>query len=447
MARPATIIESGPASGVIGAAHLGKLLGIEQALSFDMGGTTAKAGTILHGSPQVVGEFEAAGRTHSGRAVRGSGYPVRFPFVDLAEISAGGGTIAWIDGAGAVRVGPQSAGADPGPACYGKGNQEPTVTDAHLVLGRLNPGKIAGGTVDLSRELAEEALARLAGRITGFDSIRLAAGIIRLVNTDMAKVLRIVSLERGHNPRLFTLIAFGGAGPLHACALASELAIPRIIILPHPGLFSAWGLLVADHTHIEFQSILVQANECAPEHLENIFKWLEEKGQQAFRREDAQARQITFRRELAMRYAGQSFDLTLPAPAALDTARFHQTLEAFHDLHERVYGYAARDSEIELVSARVEAVAQLPKPALQEDPLSRQIPPAEALIGQRPVFFEEAGRFSPTPIYQRERLLAGNMLSGPALIEQYDTTTLLPPGWMTHVDRFTNLVIERGEER
>src|SRR5579859_2967268 len=226
IARPATIIESGPASGVIGAAHLGRLLGLRQLLSFDMGGTTAKAGTILDGAPQIVGEFEAAGRTHSGRAVRGSGYPVRFPFIDLAEVSAGGGTIAWLDSAGALRVGPQSAGADPGPACYGKENQEPTVTDAQLLLGRLHPGQIAGGAVALSHELAEAALARLAESLTGFDSIRLAAGIIRLINADMAKVLRIVSLERGHDPRLFTLVAFGGAGPLHACALADELSIP-----------------------------------------------------------------------------------------------------------------------------------------------------------------------------------------------------------------------------
>ncbi|HEU5367870.1 MAG TPA: hydantoinase/oxoprolinase family protein, partial [Ktedonobacterales bacterium] len=245
MARPATIIESGPASGAIAAAHLGRLLGIERMLSFDMGGTTAKAGTILDGTPQVVGEFEAAGRTHSGRAVRGSGYPVRFPFIDLAEVSAGGGTIAWIDGAGAVRVGPQSAGADPGPACYGKGNPEPTVTDANLLLGRLNPGQLAGGTVSISRDLAEAALSQTATRLPGFDSTRLAAGIIRLINADMAKVLRIVSLERGHDPRRFTLVAFGGAGPLHACALADELSIPRIIVPPHPGLFSAWGLLVA----------------------------------------------------------------------------------------------------------------------------------------------------------------------------------------------------------
>jgi N-methylhydantoinase A len=444
MARPATIIESGPASGVIGAAHLARLLGIERALSFDMGGTTAKAGTILGGLPQVVGEFEAAGRTHSGRAVRGSGYPVRFPFIDLAEVSAGGGTIAWIDSAGAVRVGPQSAGADPGPACYGKGNAEPTVTDANLLLGRLNPGQLAGGAVALNRDLAEAALARVAERLPSFDGIRLAAGIIRLINADMAKVLRIVSLERGHDPRRFTLVVFGGAGPLHACALADELSIPRIIVPPHPGLFSAWGLLVADHTHTELRSILAPAQACAPEQLESLFQELEARAARALAGDQKPAGEISFRRTLEMRYMGQSFDLALPAPALIDAAGLPEVCEAFHALHEHTYGYAARDSEIELVTARLEAIAPLAKPVLPEQPTGSSQPDTEAQIDERPVFFEDASAFRPTPIFQRERLLPGNVISGPAIIEQYDSTTLLPPGWQASVDHLTNLVLERS---
>ncbi len=445
IARPATIIESGPASGVMGAAHLGRLLGIDRLLSFDMGGTTAKAGTIIHGTPQVVGEFEAAGRTHSGRAVRGSGYPVRFPFVDLAEISAGGGTIAWIDSAGAVRVGPQSAGADPGPACYGKGNTEPTVTDANLILGRLNPAQIAGGAVHLNQELAERALDQLAGRLSGFDRIRLAAGIIRLVNADMAKVLRIVSLERGHDPRQFTLVAFGGAGPLHACALASELTIPRVIIPPHPGLFSAWGLLVSDQTHTQLRSLLCAARHCQPAQLERIFEELEERGRHTLTQEGTSPGQISFRRTLDLRYAGQSFDLMVPAPSPLNDQAFQQTLEAFHQEHARVYGYASRENEIELVTARVDTIAHIPKPALQKQSPSQNQPPPEARRGARPVYFDESETFIQTPLYQRDALLAGNLVHGPALIEQYDSTTLLPPGWTARVDEFTNLVIERGE--
>jgi N-methylhydantoinase A len=442
--RPATIIESGPASGVMGAAHLGKLLGIERLLSFDMGGTTAKAGTILHGTPQVIGEFEASGRTHSGRAIRGSGYPVRFPFIDLAEVSAGGGTIAWIDSAGALRVGPNSAGADPGPACYGKGNLEPTITDANLALGRLNPGQIAGGAVQLRLDLAGEALDRLAARLTGFDRTRLAAGIIRLVNADMAKVLRIVSLERGHDPRQFTLVAFGGAGPLHACALAAELAIPRIIVPPHPGLFSAWGLLVSDQVHTTLQSLLMLAHECEPAALEHVYTKLEAESGQALSTESNHTGAIAFRRNLELRYAGQSFELTVPVPPVLNKEAFQETLEAFHTEHARVYGYAARDIPVELVTARVDAIAQLPKPSLPEEQLDQPSPPAEATAGERRVFFEEPADFLQTPMYQRERLRAGNLVHGPAIIEQYDTTTLLPPGWRATVDRFTNLIIERA---
>ena len=220
--HPAALIESGPASGVIAAAHLGRTLGLDRILSLDMGGTTAKAGTIFGGRPRVVTEFEAAGRTHSGRAVRGSGYPVRVPFVDLAEISAGGGTIAFVDSAGALRVGPLSAGADPGPAAYGK-SELPTVSDANIVLGRLNPRALLGGAMPLDARRASRAIASLLPALGGSDVDAAAAGVVALVDDAMAHSLRIVTVERGEDPRSFTLVAFGGGGPLHACALADEL--------------------------------------------------------------------------------------------------------------------------------------------------------------------------------------------------------------------------------
>jgi N-methylhydantoinase A len=449
LARPASIIESGPASGVIGAAFLGKQLNLPRLLCFDMGGTTAKAGTILGATPQVINEFEAAGRTHSGRAVRGSGYPVRFPFIDLAEISAGGGSIAWIDEAGAIRVGPQSAGANPGPACYGLGNPQPTVTDANLALGRLPADKIADGSISLNRGLAEEALARLVARVPGFDVPRLARGILRLVNTNMAKVLRIVSLERGHDPRQFTLVAFGGAGPLHACALAQELGIPQILVPPHPGLFSSWGLLVSDQTHIGLKSLLMPAGHQQPEQLEATFQTLEAQGQLALVTQGLTSTALSFRRRMDMRYLGQSFDLTIPAPAAFDQERLQDMLERFHEEHARVYGYADRQSEIELVTARVESVAELIKPALQEVPASDAPPLTDetqvAQAGERLVGFDEVPEMLPTPIYRREVLRAGQRVTGPAIIEQYDATTLLPPGWQASVDRFSNLLLERAD--
>jgi N-methylhydantoinase A len=457
LSRPASIIESGPASGVVGAAYLGQQLNIPRLLCFDMGGTTAKAGTILGALPQVVNEFEAAGRTHSGRAVRGSGYPVRFPFIDLAEISAGGGSIAWIDEAGAIRVGPQSAGANPGPACYGLGNLEPTVTDANLALGRLPADKIADGSISLDRPLAEAALSRLAAKAPGFDVPRLARGILRLVNTNMAKVLRIVSLERGHDPRAFTLVAFGGAGPLHACALAQELSIPQVLVPPHPGLFSSWGLLVSDQTHISLKSLLMPASQQPPEQLEAVFQALEAQGRQAFTSQGLASNHLSFRRRMDIRYLGQSFDLTIPVPAALNQEQMQHMLDLFHEEHARVYGYADRQSEIELVTARVESVAELVKPALPEaSPVSPASVPGHAALAGTPVLqapvasserlvgFDDVAQMLPTPIYQRETLQAGNRIAGPAIIEQYDATTLLPPGWQAIVDRFSNLLIERA---
>ncbi len=441
LSRPASIIESGPASGVVGAAYLGQQLSIPRLLCFDMGGTTAKAGTILGAMPQVINEFEAAGRTHSGRAVRGSGYPVRFPFIDLAEISAGGGSLTWIDEAGAVRVGPQSAGADPGPACYGLGNLEPTVTDANLALGRLPADKIADGSISLNRGLAEEALGRLAAKVPGFDVPRLARGILRLVNTNMAKVLRIVSLERGHDPRAFTLVAFGGAGPLHACALAQELGIPQVLIPPHPGLFSSWGLLVSDQTHISLKSLLIPASQQQPEHLEAIFQALEAQGRQALITQGLEPGRVSFRRRMDIRYLGQSFDLTIAIPEVLDQEQMQQVLDLFHQEHARVYGYADQRSEIELVTARVESVVELVKPPLPVPPASRRalVASSERLVG-----FDDVAEMLPTPIYRREMLGAGQGITGPAIIEQYDATTLLPPGWQATVDRFSNLLLERA---
>ncbi len=275
VARPAAIIESGPASGAIAAAELGMRLQTQRLLSFDMGGTTAKAGAIVDGVAQVASEFEAAGRTHSGRAVKGSGYPVRFPFVDLAEVSAGGGTIAWIDEGGSLRVGPLSAGADPGPACYGRSDRA-TVTDANLVLGRLNPRHLLGGAFAVDADRARGAIEMLARKLE-MSTEATAAGVVTLVDDAMAKVLRIVTIERGLDPRDFTLVAFGGGGPLHVCALAGELGIPRAIVPAHPGIFSACGLLSARVGTSDVRSVLASTAEIDAEEMERRFVAREER--------------------------------------------------------------------------------------------------------------------------------------------------------------------------
>ncbi|MGZ3503874.1 MAG: hydantoinase/oxoprolinase family protein [Vulcanimicrobiaceae bacterium] len=415
--RPATIIESGPASGVIAAADTARLLRIDKMLSFDMGGTTAKAGTIADGVVQVVGEFEAAGSTHSGRPIKGSGYPVRFPFVDLAEISAGGGTIAWIDDGGSLRVGPISAGADPGPACYGHSDRA-TVTDANVVLGRLHQTHLVGGTFPIDARRSRDAVAALAQRLD-LSVEATAAGIVTLVDSEMAKVLRIVTVERGLDPREFAMIAFGGNGPLHGCALAEELGIERVLVPRHPGVFSAYGLLVAELRASFVHPLLREASSLDYSELETLFAQLEEHGRQALHEQGVRNGAIAFLREYDARYRGQSFEIDVEHGDSLGTI-----VEHFHAKHERRYGYAVSEERVEFVNARLTAIGALPR----IDARSRQDGSATA----QPSAFRDvwsAGAYHSTPVYARERLLDDLMFAGPVLIEQYDTCTYIPPGW------------------
>ena len=439
--RPATIIESGPASGVIGAAFLGRKLGIENVLSFDMGGTTAKAGTVFGGEPQVVGEFEAAGRTHSGRSGKGSGYPVRFPFIDLAEVSAGGGTIAWVDAGGALRVGPLSAGADPGPAAYGKGDQ-PTVTDANIVLGRLNPVALLGGDMPIDAQRSREAIDSLLPRLPELDRDRLAAGIVELVDNEMSKILRIVSIERGYDPRTFTMMAFGGGGPMHACALADALEVKRVVIPPSPGLFSAWGLLAADVRASYVRTIVATLDKLDAARVDTAFDEMERLGHAELAAQGVKPDAMAFIRELEIRYLGQGYELAVPMTTLA------QAVEAFHQKHERTYGYASREDAVEVVAARLVAVGEVPKPNLSGHG-ERSTSEAKRVVdeprpsGHRQVYVTKKG-WSNTPIYQREHLGVGATIAGPAIIEQYDSATLVAPSWTAAVDELGNLNLVRG---
>ena len=432
--RPASLIESGPAGGVIAAAHLGRMLGIERILSFDMGGTTAKAGTILDGRPEIAHEFEAAGASHSGRAQKGSGYPVRFPFVDLAEVSAGGGTIAWLDAAQVLRTGPLSAGADPGPACYGKGSQ-PTVTDANLVLGRLDRHALLGGTFPIDAAAARRAVATVAG-VTGGDLPRAAAGIVALVDAQMAKVLRIVSVERGYDPRDFTLLAFGGGGPLHACAVAGEIGVRTIVVPALPGVFSAYGLLTADVRIALTRSILAGGDEAAWPTIERSLSELQAAGEAALAEQNVEPAARAFSRELDVRYAGQSFELTVS-----DTTTWADTIARFHVRHAARYGFSAPDDPVQIVTTRVIAVGTTAKPQVvaAANAAAATAPAASAFRERRDVWSGDG--YTPAPVYVRERLNAGDAIGGPAVIEQYDATTYIAPGWDARVDAFGNLIM------
>jgi N-methylhydantoinase A len=419
-AQPAALIESGPAGGTIAAAALARRLQIADVLAFDMGGTTAKAGTIAAGRVQLANEFEAAGGTHSGRSIKGSGYPVRFPFVDLAEISAGGGTIAYVDAGGSLRVGPLSAGADPGPACYGRANTA-TVTDANVVLGRLNQTHLLGGTFPIDAARSRAAIAWLADQI-GTSVEEAAAGIVTLVDAQMAKVLRIVTVERGLDPRAFTLVAFGGNGALHACALADDLGIARILVPPRPGLFSADGLLAADLRASYSAPILRPCADLDAVELATIFAPLEARARDDVRAQGAPDATVGLLREADARYRGQSFELTLSCneyPRAIATA--------FHDAHERRYGYAARDEVVELVNVRAIATAALGA----DEHESSDIAPTPKTGATRGLYLD--GAYREVPLYARQALSNDRAIPGPALIEQYDAITYVAPGWQARV--------------
>jgi N-methylhydantoinase A len=430
VAGPGVLIESGPAGGAIAAAALAASAGERRLLAFDMGGTTAKAGAIVDGRVQAIGEFEAAGRTHSGRSVRGSGYPVRFPFVDLAEISAGGGTIAWIDDGGSLRVGPVSAGADPGPACYGTSGV-PTVTDANVVLGRLNQTHLLGGAFPIDAARARAAIESLAMRL-GLSAEATAAGIVTLVDAQMSKVLRIVTLERGLDPRDFTLAAFGGGGPLHACALARELGVARVVVPERPGIFSAQGLLAAELRETFVQAVMCAAGDADFTALEKTFAQAERRGREAVLAQGAEPASVVVRREYDARYAGQSFELTVAhaeSPGAVAAG--------FHRAHRSRYGYDVPYERVELVNARTTVSGALPRRGGKSRPRERV---AATPSAHRRVW--DGDRYVSTPVFERAALGEGAVLDGPALVEQYDTTTFVEAGWGLRV-RAGLLVLDR----
>ena len=407
-ALPVSMIESGPAAGVVASKVLAKRLSMKKVLTFDMGGTTAKAGTVLNGEPDIVYEFEAAGKTHSGRSIKGSGYAVRGPFIDLAEVSAGGGTIAWLDEAGELRVGPRSAGSDPGPACYRRGGTEPTVTDANVALGRLNPRSLLGGSMIISRPLALRSL-RSISQSLDVPVHEVARGVVTLVNDSMARALSLVSVERGRDPRDFTLFAFGGAGPVHACDLAEELDITDVVVPLHAGLFSAYGLLAGDLTRT-FSSPVMKTN--VP--LRPLFDALERSSQQQMRAEGFQRFSLT--RQVEARYLGQSHELLLPYKGD------GSLRGTFDSRHRELYGYHSSDG-LEVVSIKVRAKVlrrTVSPPADKTSRRSRPSSPRSAWVG---------GTRRPVEVLTRESLRPGERGSGPCIIEEDDSTLVVNPSW------------------
>jgi N-methylhydantoinase A len=442
--RPVYMVESGPAAGVIAAGALAALHGYQQVISFDMGGTTAKVGLIQDGQPRLSTEFEVGGQaiTPLGEG-RGSGYPVRTPVIDLVEVGAGGGSEAWIDAGGALRVGPRSAGAAPGPVCYGQGGAVPTITDANLLLGRLNPAFFLGGEIALDIDASRRAILEHCAQPLGLEPVPAANGIIEIANAHMMGAMRLISIQRGYDPRDFILVAFGGAGPLHANALVRELDIPTILVPPSPGIASALGMLMTDIKHEFVATRRHLLSDLDPAALDALFSDFMAQGTTLLEHEGLAAAQRRMLRSLDLRYQGQSHELPVTVPAGPLTAQHLEAIaNQFHAAHTRAYGYAAPDDPIELVNIRLTALGVSPKPRLQALPQGSGVITA-AVKGQRQVWFSETASFLLCPVVDRTRLRWQDMVIGPAVIEELDATTVLHPEYQATVDQHGNLLVRR----
>ncbi len=442
-ARPMHIIESGPAGGVIGAQALARAKGLPDIITFDMGGTTAKAATVEGGEVSRASEYSVgAGIMIGSRLLTGAGYVLRVPAIDLAEVGAGGGSHVWIDAGGALQIGPESAGASPGPVCYDKGGTIPTVTDANVVLGYINPGHLVGGAVRLDAEKARAALQEQVAGPLGLDLARAAHGAHRIAASNMIRAIRAVSTERGRDPRGFALFAFGGNGPLFACGMAESLGMTRVVVPPSPGVFSSFGLLYADVEHHFSRSFRRLTRGIDLAELNAAWDALADQARRQLAAEGFTGEAAAVSRSAALHYHGQSFDLTVPvADGPLDDAALRRIDEAYGQEHERTYGHRAGAEEpVELVSIQVvgrglRAGSGVPDRVTPVRAEASAQPPRRAYFGPETGWIE-------TPVLRRPDLVVPRR--GPLLVEEYDATCLVLPGWRASLDEAGNIAIERG---
>ena len=437
--KPMYCIESGPAAGVVGAFHLGRRLDEPNLMTFDMGGTTAKASIIEASEMLLAPEYEVGGGMNAGhRLLRGSGYILRVPAIDIAEVSSGGGSLAWVDKAGGLQVGPHSAGAVPGPVCYNTGGNNPTVTDANVVLGYLNPKYLLGGSFPIDSDKAKAAIEEKVARPSGMSVIDAAWGIHVLVNSNMGRALRAVSSERGRDPRRFSMMAFGGGGPIHASGLADALGISRIIIPPSPGVFSAFGLLFADVEHHFVRTYFKTFEEINIEEINSILEELKNEGSTLLEAEGFEISLQEMQIQLDMKYMGQTSDLTINMPTSKFSHNNNPAIaEEFMREHDKTYGYRV-DEPLQIVSIRVIARGLSQTSRVPNNiELNNSITPKTT--DQR-VYFGKKGWIE-TPIINRITLGA-SYTNGPIIIEEYDSTTVVPPGWRASLDPMKNIVLE-----
>ncbi len=440
--KPANIIESGPAGGVVGAQSLARKLDLEDIITFDMGGTTAKASLIERGEVTRSQEYQVGGGIMIGsRLLTGSGYMLKVPAIDLAEVGAGGGSIIWIDGGGGLQVGPQSAGASPGPVCYDAGGESPTVTDANLILGYLNATSLVGGELKLNADKARDAFERDIAKPMNLSVERAAYGTHQLAAANMIRAIRAVSSERGRDPRKYALFAFGGNGPLFATGMAQSLGMKRVVVPPSPGLFSSFGLLYADTEHHFSRSLIATLSEVEPDRLASVWSELESQARDQLKAEGFPEERIDISRAANMHYKGQIFELTTPAPDGEINQQFCADLqERFGQEHETTYGHrAGPDEPVELVSAMVIA---------RGIPLHPRVPDRLMLKGAgegksnstRKAYFGPDHGWLDTAVVRRTDL--STPTDGPLIVEEYDATCLVPPGARAALDDNNNILID-----
>ncbi|MSW38509.1 MAG: hydantoinase/oxoprolinase family protein [Actinobacteria bacterium] len=431
------MLESGPAAGVVGTQAICAQIGLSNAIAFDMGGTTAKAGVILNGQPlttgsALIGSYERA-------------LPIQIPMIDIFEVGTGGGSIAQVAEGSGLRVGPRSAGSFPGPVAYGRGGEEPTVTDANLLLGRLDPDNFLGGEMKLDLEAVKRAITTKLATPLGLDVVEAADGVLRIAATAMSYAVKGVTTERGLDAGAFTMVVYGGAGPLHASAIAREIGIRRVLIPFSPGHFSAYGMLFGDLRYDYVRSCFSALERMPFETLDALYAELEATGREAIDGSAVRPDQIKMSRFADMRYVGQEHAVTVELPDVIFAKRDREAIKhEFDEVHLQRYGTHAPAEPAEIVSVRVTAVGLMRKPPRQAISSGEETPSPSSLKRTKEVYFRGSG-FIPTPVFDREKLLAGNRISGPALIEEHASTTVLWPADSLLVDQYGNLDITIGE--
>lgn len=429
--NPVKTALSGPSAGVSGVVHVAKLAGFNNLITLDMGGTSADVSLIQDLKVKVA----------TGKKV--AGFPLNIPMTDIHAVGAGGGSIAWIDSGGMLKVGPQSAGADPGPVSYGGSGTEPTVTDANVLLKRLNPEWLLGGKMKVNYDGAEVAVNEKLAQHLHLDTTDVAYGIIKVTNSNLVRAIRVVSVEQGHDPRDFTLVAYGGAGPLHAAEVAKELGMKYVLIPESPGILCAMGLLATDLKMDYVQTKIITANPTNLCTIKSEITELEKKAMNWFVEENISSEKQGIERSFSMRYKGQNYELTVDADFNINEEQdLNKLIEKFHDTHKKIYGYANNDEDVQIVNFRITASGQIDKVVLKK--YDEHIDSNQAIIDSREVYFDEEKDFVKTNIYKRELMGVNDSISGPAIIEQVDTTIVVPPNVTAKMDSYRNIILELG---